>query len=129
MKLDKGKLRKALKKGLSNFKKLNKKCKVKYYKEDKLFASVNFGDIYGADTDFMFTVSEDGWFTIEGHVMKVLMIADNDFNYKHKNFFIKSNKSYKRTNYLSVGYEDDLAIILKAYAENMLKGDLYQEWK
>lgn len=136
MELKKGKLIKALRKGLRYFKKVNNKCKVKFYKEDKFFGSVDFDDsIYNAGASLMVSVMQSSvdnswWVSLEMGVRKNLAISDNDFNYKHKNFFIKKGGaygSYQHGNF--IGHEEDLTTILKTFADNMLKGDLYQEWK
>ena len=132
----------ALRNGLRYFKKVNKNCTVTLPKRNGLAktisceGSVNFSyTIYGVSATFTATVihltGDCACLVLNMNGGKdKLAISDNDFNYKHKNFFIKkgnASASYTASN--SIYCENDVTTLLKAYADNMLKGDLYEDWK
>lgn len=140
--LNRSKLVSALQKGLRYFKKANKNCKVILPRKNGLAKSatcegtVDFDyTIYGVSAKLSVSVIHltgnraSLVLTLNGGKDK-LAISDNDFNYKHKNFFMKkgiSSASYTSSN--AIYCENDVTTILKAYADNMLKGDLYEDWK
>lgn len=140
--LNRVKLVSALRNGLRYFKKVNKSCTVKLPKRNGLAKSatcegtVEFSyTIYGVSAKFTATVVH-----LTGNRASLVVnmnggkdklgISDNDFNYKHKNFFMKkgnASASYTASN--SIYCEKDVTTLLKAYADNMLNGDLYEDWK
>ena len=132
----------ALRKGLLYFKKLNKDCKVTLPKMNGLAKSATCGGtvefdytLYGVSATLTATVvhlvGKRAFITFDMQGGKdYLAISDNDFNYKHKNFFTK--KGNATASYIgghAVYREKDVTTIMKAYADYMLKGDLYEDWK
>jgi hypothetical protein len=140
--LSRTKLVSALRNGLRYFKKLNKNCKVTLPKVSGLAKSATCGGtvefdytVYGVSATLTATVvyltGNRAFITFDMHGGKApLSISDNDFNYKHKNFFIKKgNASATYIGGNAVYRENDVTTIMKVYADNMLKGDLYEDWK
>ncbi|MBQ8659185.1 MAG: hypothetical protein IJ506_08650 [Clostridia bacterium] len=124
MALDVGKSKKALKKGLKYF----KGCKKKMYKADEymVMASLDFkpDSVFYSMTITISPNSE--WISFWLTVRKDLQMDENEFNYKHKLFFAKTDKrGYNHTNALSV--ESDATLIIKAYADYMQKGDFAKD--
>ena len=125
---DKRKIQANLKKGTKYF----KGCKIKLIKPDKsmFMASIDLMPIYkGAEyATLLVTIPNNtSEITFELVCRKFTLMSDREFNVEHKYFFFKRGYAYNHVN--EFAKEADIATLMKAYADYMLKGDFYKMMK